>query len=278
VLLIHLHIPRNAGTTLGRMLRLKLGTWPPGRLLGHREVLGLYGRGDWEQRLAKIEALPPRRLRRVRLFEGHFGWGVHERLPGPSMYLTMLREPVDRALSVYDHLVQAGHLSPEVTLEEFSGRGVDPQRVWWIDNAQVRYLAGEGGRIVDVPRGRCTAAMLETASARLRADNVLFGLTDRFDASMVLLRRALRWRSCHPVAANAAAGRRAAGQGDPAIVLRLAGLNELDAELHRRASALFEERLAAGGPDVAREVARYPAANRRYALWMGPVQRALARG
>lgn len=276
-LLIHLHIPRNAGTTLGRMLRVKIGSWPPDRLLRHRLLLGFYGRGDWERRLALIEALPPRRRRRVRLFEGHFGWGLHDRLPRPSMYLTMLREPVDRALSVYYHLRQAGHLAPGVTLEEFAGDGADPQRVWWIDNAQVRYLAGEQGRIVDVPRGCCTRAMLDVALERLRAENVFFGLTEHFDASMVLLRRTLGWRSCHHVPANAAGGRRAVSEVDPAVIERLVALNALDAQLYVRAAGLFSERLGAGGEPVRRELARYPVANRRHALWMGPVQRALAR-
>ncbi len=276
-LIIHLHIPRNAGTTLGRLLRRKIGTWPPWRVLRHRSVLGFYGRGDWARRLSAIEAMPPGARRRVRLFEGHFGWGVHERLPGPSTYVTMLREPVDRALSVYYHLRQERHIAPGVTLEEFSGGGADPQRVWWIDNAQVRYLSGEVGRIVDVPRGKCTRAMLDVALERLRRDDVFFGLTEQFDASMVLLRRALGWRSCHWVAANAAAGRRSVNEVDPAVIERLRGLNQLDLELFRRAEAIFNERLDAGGEPLRREVERSAAANRRAAIWLAPLERVVAR-
>ncbi len=88
-LLIHLHIPRNAGSTLGRLLRLKLGFWPPANLLHHAQTLGFYRLPGFEQRLAAIAAMSNSARQRVRLFEAHAGYGLHEQLPKPSIYLTM---------------------------------------------------------------------------------------------------------------------------------------------------------------------------------------------
>jgi hypothetical protein len=34
---------------------------------------------------------------------GHFGYGIHEAIPGPSRYVTMLRDAPDRVASIYFH-------------------------------------------------------------------------------------------------------------------------------------------------------------------------------
>ena len=40
--------------------------------------------------------IPPARLRKTRMFKGHMLFGLHEILPQPSTYITVLRDPVDR--------------------------------------------------------------------------------------------------------------------------------------------------------------------------------------
>ncbi len=72
-LLIHLHIPRNAGSTLGRVLRLKLGFWPPSHLLHHFRTLGFYRLAGFQQRLNAIEALSAGRQSIMKLVLGRTG-------------------------------------------------------------------------------------------------------------------------------------------------------------------------------------------------------------
>ena len=50
-----------------------------------------------EAPLKKLEHLPEAPL--VRVDGRHAGIGVHRLLPGPSAYVTLLRDPVDRPLS-----------------------------------------------------------------------------------------------------------------------------------------------------------------------------------
>jgi hypothetical protein len=275
-LLIHLHIPRNAGTTLGRILRLKLLMSPPTGLLSPRLTLGYFSLGGYENRLRRIEALPRRRRKRIRLFEAHAGWGLHELLPEPSIYLTMLREPVDRAVSVYWHRREGGTLPPQMTLGEYVCHG-DVQRIWWVDNAQVRYLAGEGGRIVDVPVGRCTRTMLDVAAERLE-QFAFVGASERFDASIVLLRRLLGWRGCRYVPANATGGRPRVDEIDVATLALLREHNELDSVLYRQALRRFEERVGALGEAFRRELALFSASNERYARGAGRALGVVLRG
>ncbi len=274
-LLIHLHIPRNAGTTLGRLLRMKLGLWPPSGALHHHRTLGFYRLGDYERRLAAIAALSPAKRRQVRLFEAHAGWGLHERLPQPSVYVTLLREPVDRAVSVYYHLREAGAIPPEMTLEAFVLEG-EPRRIWWVDDAQVRYLAGRGGSIVDVKRGRCTRAMLDTACERL-GSMALAGITERFDESVLLLGRAMGWRRGCYASANATRGRPPVEELPPSTLDLLRASNQLDLALYDHARRRHEERVAALGAPFREELRRFVAANARCGPWLGRAQKLLAR-
>jgi hypothetical protein len=265
-LLIHLHIPKNAGTTLSRMIKIRLATWPPTRLLHNATTLGYYNVEGFQNRLDIIEKLSPAQRRRVRFFEAHCGWGVHERLPEPSAYFTMLREPIDRALSVYWHLKSRQRVPEDMSIEQFLLEG-DPRRVWWIDNGQVRYLAGEGGTIVDVPHGTCDDAMLEKAIRRL--DDLWFvGIVDRFDASMLLLRRKLGWRRCYYGTSNVARKRQNARElSDEAIEL-LREHNRLDLKLYEHAVARLEREIAEVG-DFETQLERYRYANGRYNRTIG---------
>ena len=73
-------------------------------------------------------------------------------LPAPNTVITMLREPVDRTLSVFSFLKQNGTISGGMPLEDFL-ESAPADRVWWVDNAQVRYLAGEKGQMTSFRRG-----------------------------------------------------------------------------------------------------------------------------
>ncbi len=276
-LLIHLHIPRNAGSTLGRLLRLKLGFWPPAYLLHHFRTLGFYRLSGFQQRLDAIEALSAGDRRRVRLFEAHAGFGVHERLGQPSTYLTMLREPIDRAVSVFYYQRQHARIPDDMTLEQFVLHA-DPQRVWWVDNAQVRYLAGTGGDIVDVARGQCTRTMLDVAIERLEESFVFVGIVEQFDESLVLLRRTFNWRGCYYVASNVTKRRRRTQELQSAELALLNEHNELDCELYRYAKSLLERKVAEAGASFAGELAQFRSRNKRHARWIGPAQRILSAG
>ena len=72
-LLIQLHIPRYSGSTLGRLLRLKLGFWPPANLLYYFQTLGFYRIEGFERPLAAIGVMSQSARQRLRLFEAHAG-------------------------------------------------------------------------------------------------------------------------------------------------------------------------------------------------------------
>lgn len=267
-LLIHLHIPKNAGTTLGRSLRLGLMLWPPHRWLHVRSTIGYYSMAHYRLRLERIASLSEKQRRRIRLFEAHAAYGLHESLPTPSAYITMLRDPIDRVLSIYFAHRSAGRLAQDLSLAEFLEQH-DPGRMWWIDNAQVRYLAGEGSEVLNCPQGQVNRSHLELAKNRLDNEFLFFGLVEAFDLSINLLRRRLGWNRLYYHTSNVTKTRRNKDEMPEGDLDRIREMNELDIELYEHASSKFHEAVASEGPTFEREVARFRSANERYGRTVG---------
>lgn len=274
-LLIHLHIPKNAGTTLSRLIKLRLAAWPPSAWLHHSAILGHYTvRGPVQARFDKIASLSDADKQRMRFFESHAAFGVHEALPQPSTYFTLLRDPVARTLSMYDFMLQDNKRPMKMTLEHF----VSDKWFWpmfAVDNAQVRYLAGERGELPDVPFGEVTRAMLDTAKQRLTEHFILAGTIERFDESVVLLRRALGWKPLYYARSNVTRQRTPRESISDSTMDRIHDINQLDLELVDFARNLMDERIAQAGESFQTELALYRKNNAARAKRLAPLYKAL---
>jgi hypothetical protein len=148
---------------------------------------GIYyfpGTGFFKDRELTFPAHVRRALGRadLRAVVGHFWFGVHRHLGRPATYITLLRDPVDRVLSLFYHLNEDEN--PKMELEEFLAS--PPYRE--VDNDQTRRIAG-----VEPELGKCTRRTLDLAKDNLRRHFSVVGVTDRFDETLVLLKRKLGW-------------------------------------------------------------------------------------
>jgi hypothetical protein len=212
--LVFIHVPKAAGTTLRRIIARQ---YPPETLFD----------APFDGRPFEI---PAHRRSTVRVLQGHLPFGCQEQIDAPVDLVTVLREPVDRVRSLYDYIQRRpGHvlrgLVEERTLEEFAASGHAEVR-----NMQVRLVSG--CRDVD---GRA----LETAKRNLATRFAAFGLVERFDESLVLMKRALGWGSIYYRAANVARSPTVERGAPSAAVSRIERENELDLELY----AFARERL-----------------------------------
>lgn len=242
---LFLHIPRTAGTTLNRLLERN---FPP------EAVLSLYSREDFS-RHASLDAA---HLERLRLIQGHVLLGDYERFTlyeTPVRAFTFLREPVSRVVSEYfflrawphQHLHELLHRE-NVSLSDYVA-GAHRLLRYKGSNFMTRVISG-----LDPDAQPDTA--LERAKANLRDRFVCFGLTDRFDASLLLLAEALGLGDLLYERQNAL--RRPAGERATEAERELvAARNRLDAALYAFATALFEERVAARGAAFAARLARH---------------------
>ncbi|MFG0283442.1 MAG: sulfotransferase family 2 domain-containing protein [Phycisphaerales bacterium JB039] len=256
--LIFVHIPKTGGRTLEDILRRVY--LPTGAK--HFEFEG--GR-ECHDRFIRI----PLHLRdEFDLLDGHCHYGLHRRLSRPATYLTVLREPVDRVLSLYYYIHQCGGLhymyeqvvKGGVTLHEYVEMLLSVE----VDNGQVRALNPE--MLWDVPNGQVRRPMLEDAKRNLEHGFASFGLTERFDESLILFQRALGWRDMdlRYRRQNVTASRPKPAEVERRTLDLIREINQYDIELYEFAVDLFAERVRLQGPRFSDEVTRFCEANSRF--------------
>lgn len=270
--LIHLHIPKNGGTTLGRMIKVRLLMRPSRCWRDPVAAVGFPNVRQAERRMAFVHDLPPSRRRRVAFFEAHRGYGIHECLDAPPRYVTMLRDPVQRALSIYQVLRDElpGGMAP-ADFVAWDG-GPDPRGgkyVWWVDNAHVRYLAAENGSIIDVPPGEVTRDMLDLAKSRVDTMDFVL-LLERFDESVLRLSAGLGWSPMYYRRSNVAAVRLTPDAVREQDLAAIREHNRLDLELYDHARRRLERDLA-GLDRLDARLERYRRGNARHAKLAAPL-------
>ena len=186
--LIFLHVPKTAGTTLWLILRRQ---YSPAAVV----------RCDADD-FAPLHALTPPERDQTRVFLGHFPFGLHQQLDRPATYVTVLRDPVERTLSRYAHVLRDGPddacrpgdacrpddaARPGLSLEAYLTQGLGEK-----DNWQTRLLAGP--EAMALPEGQCDRDVLEQAQRHLAERFVVAGLTERFEETVLLLQRTFGWR------------------------------------------------------------------------------------
>ena len=235
---IFLHLGKTGGMTLKRVVQRQ---YPAGN------SYAIEGK-DVRAAIAAFAGLPECE-RRLRLLSGHVHYGVHELLPQPAVYFTVLRDPVERVASLYHYIrSRPGHHlydaieRQRMSVADFVRSGISVEA----DNGQTRLLAGPDGR--SLPFGTCTTELLERARANLARHFAVVGLTERFDETLLLLRDAFGWRRLFYVRRNVTDRRIRRDTLDAEAMCAIEERNTLDIELYRDASAAFEERIREQGP------------------------------
>ncbi len=265
-----MHVPKTGGLTLRQLIwrQYKPGATYNPRLPGGAEDQRRQAHVRWlmeggqpdavsqsplDVHMAQIRALPPERLSRVRVVLGHMRFGIHEAVPGPSTYITILRDPLDRVLSGYHH--RATRHGLRMSVEDY----IRSERDTAMDNLQTRNLsrgASLGAAI--------TSEQFESAVSNLREHFSVVGMTERFDLSVLAMARTFGWHKLGYVPYNVSRGRPRVEDlpDDVADILRRH--NEYDLELVRIAHALLDRRVEELGIDPDRDVAAY---RRRLAVY-----------
>jgi hypothetical protein len=246
VRLLFLHIPKAGGSALGGAL---------GNRFAADQCLWLYYRDD----------AADEELNGARFVCGHVSMSLADRFDQPPYVITVLRDPIERALSVYSRFrefdrpfpdraelernTKARRLAQQHSIDEFIRLAPDLAEHYF-GNWQARMLGGNTPDRAD--------EVLEDAVAGLhRCD--LVGLAERQDEFVDRLTDRLGWAKLTPLPeANPTSARLRRQQVPDEAMEVLLDLTSVDRELYAEAVKLYEDRQAESRGGAADREARGP--------------------
>jgi len=186
-------------------------------------------------------------------------FGLHEYLPQRSTYFTLLRDPVERVISDYYHVLRtpAHFLHSEVTTKNISLKEYVRRGMTWTWNGQLRLLRGAlGGSLPATGSVSLSTDDLELAKENIRNHFMVIGFSERFDDSLLLFKRVFGWRIRNILYRTLNVGRNLPPKGEITndTLKLIESYNELDIQLYVWVKQRFEEQIREQGPSFGREL------------------------
>ncbi|MGM0876127.1 MAG: sulfotransferase family 2 domain-containing protein [Bacillota bacterium] len=231
-LLIFLHIPKTAGTSLRKIVE---------RQYRLNEIVSFYGYESLENQLSKYSR---ENLRRKKCVLGHFRYGIHSHFSKPYTYITMLRDPIESLISLYYFVHQNPNLPmyeqvKNKTFEEFISNENVHNRLTW-------YLAGEG------------PSNLQKAIENLK-DFHFVGITEMFDESVFLMKKKFGWNNVNYEKLNVTKNRPKSKQIPNHVIEKVMEKNHLDIELYQYVKNSLKKEINALGLESNKEFKAFKA-------------------
>ncbi len=222
-MLVFVHIPKTAGTTLHKVISHQ---YPA------REILI---RHDTDGPIA--EAIPRGCPKLPGVVMGHLSVGLHRYHPDVR-YITCLREPVARLVSHYHHAsndpahyLHEAIVRDKLGLADYIARGISGE----LTNGMTRMLAG----VEDFHHGAIGPATLDKAKHYLEVHFDAVVLSEHFDEGLVLLAAKLGWTTPWYIRRKVGHYPTSAEKPDAGTRQKIEDLNSLDMELYRWARERF---------------------------------------
>ncbi len=220
-----LHIPRSGGSSIRTLLTLN---YPVDRAHAFS--------GNFEE-FPNFLSRPQHERESLRLVHGHFPFGLHAGLRDVR-YFTLIRDPIARHFSEYfyarkhpEHHAHERINNGQLTLEFWAEIG--EHHAFYHNNTLCQYLSG------DYQLRKPTYATFQAACSNLEKMHV-FGLTERFEESVLMMSKYLGWKFPVYARRNVIMG----ASELPWELLEKARANqEWDVALYEFASELFAKRI-----------------------------------
>ena len=260
--LVFVHVPKTAGSSL---------KWIIQRQYPAEQTVVIEGE-EMQRQFHRFHGMAEAARGRLRCLMGHIPFGVHALLPQGARYITMLRDPVEWTLSFHSFIKRNLFFENHPDFAAFRGVGsmdleafLDFLSRSHMNDMQTRLVAGELPPLdVMPPYESLSPEALVAAKQNLHRDFECVGVVERFDESLLVMKRKLGWRKIYYRRLNV--GERRAGRKDLPqwSVKRILACNSRDVELYAEACSLLSAQIAAAGAGFRAEVRRFQRINAIY--------------
>jgi len=219
--IIFVHVRKTGGITLRLLLK--------GKLSGE-EYFKL------KPPINKLSDLNNKKLEKLKFISGHVSYGLHKKIPKDSEYITILRDPVDRIISLYKHLKRAGS---NITIKELTVKEKNNQILMFGKN-------------------------LEDAK-NILSSFMTVGTTEKFDRTVVVLRNKIGAKKMYYA--------KKANVGENKVIISdedkeyIRDLNKEEYELHKYANELLEKEIKKYGIKFYLDLLIYKIMNKIYGIY-----------
>lgn len=272
---IVLHIPRTGGTTLRSVLS---------EVYGKKRVISFPDFPEPEQinqilarvqlkRSRKVSKTPNNPLKEA--YIGHVNYGIHQYLDEPHIpYITLLRDPVERAISLYFHKMERSqqihpenpaHTQGYTPIADYFESRLNGQRAN-VANQQTTMIAGLAQRKGPSLNESMLSdsALFDRAVENIESSFVLVGITEMWDEFLLLASEILGWPEVHYVRQNAIKNRLHRSDYTAEMLDRLERANAVDIRLYNYAKERLRHEVKVRGPEFAQRRQRYLQEQKQY--------------
>ncbi|MGB3533237.1 MAG: sulfotransferase family 2 domain-containing protein [Microcoleaceae cyanobacterium] len=261
--LIFLHIPKTAGTTLHQIID---------RHYSIDRIFWVHAT-EVNESINEFKSFSEEKRRNFQLIKGHMGFGLHQFVPQPCTYFTLLRDPVKRIISHYYHVLRTpNHYLHQVVTEQqmdlkaFVSSGISLE----LDNGQTRLIAASNGNEDEsIEFGCATPELLETAKQHLINHFSVVGVMEEFDRTLLLLQKKLGWKNICYARQNTSKNKAKKSEISAETLAAIQQQNTLDIELYQFAKQLLNQQVQAQSATFEQELLAFQAMNQSYGSFHG---------
>lgn len=256
--LIYLHLQKTGGRTFRHMMH---------RLYNADDTFSFKSPFDTAECYEVFKTLSETERRRIKLVIGQLTYGLHKELSQDCTYIAFARNPIERTLSHYYYIFRneehpdhnyfvEKNLSLEGFLEEYPYTGYYQTRSF--------IAVDDIGATEDERRKPLPDNGLEDAKRNVDEHFSLVGLTERYDESLLLMKRAFGWEDIRYLRFNTGTNRPKKPVLPKETRQRLEQHLEIDLEFHEHVKKRFEEAIVDYGDDFSQVAEDFKKANIRY--------------
>jgi len=211
---------------------------------------------------AAVKEFSAERKGAIRFLQGSYWFGIHEEFSRPYTYVCLLRDPLKRVISLYKYTRQQPEhnmypVTINNTISEIYRKGRHKEA---LDNGQTRRVSGIWDR---VPYGGVTEELFEQAKHNLETQFSVVGTTERFDETLLVLKKQLAWKNIYYHRHNTGKSNKVdtapISDAEKDLILEH---NQWDKKLHQFADQLLTNAVAQYGPKFDQDLASFREGNR----------------